>query len=115
MPVPVFTTLQEVQAWADANGGEQAVRELLAKRNSRLKAFDWDTPRMAETWLQEQERREAGARVAAEYDLARRATVAAEQSAEAARQSARWARWAVVIAVIAIVVSAWPYFSKLFE
>lgn len=60
-----------------------------------------------------EERAVNAAEASAKY--ARDSLVEAKRSADAAVTSSRWGGWAVGIAVAALLMSAWPYISRLWE
>lgn len=103
-----FETLEGVQAWAEANGGEAAVRELVANQAQRIAAFDRRSVRLADAWLEAKQRSEAEAHAREQRELDLRATEAAERSAAAADRSERWAALAVAVALAALFLSAFP-------
>jgi hypothetical protein len=108
---------KEIATWIDgkvANDGwtrDQAVEHLRSLVIVPGQLRHW---RQVTAWLEAEERTGRIARDTAEHEFMRRQTVAAEQSAAAARESALWAKLSMVIALGALVATAWPYF-KLIE
>src|SRR6185369_12111403 len=97
-----FRAIEEIDAWAEEHGGEDAVRTSQARG-------DWAdarSVRLVEEWLRREGERRAEAERHSADGLARRMTEATElaaaaavDSAKHAGESARWARWAVIIAL----------------
>lgn len=109
-------SLDDMEKWAAANGGVEAVRAGLAPGGH----FNLENKRFASAWLQ-QKNEEAIARTQAErFDLDKRAVIAnesaaaeAKRSADAAVDSAKSARLALWISLAALFVAAWPAFDLL--
>ena len=80
----------EIEAWAEANGGEPAVRRLLASRK-QLTSSDKDSVAVGNAWI-------------ASIDSQR-----ADRSTGAAERSATWAGWAIVISIAALLVATLAY------
>lgn len=93
-----FKNVDAVEEWGRANGGEGAVRNLLAQRTHVFRALDLTSPRMLSAWLETHQ-----IRTADERDRA--AVEAAIRSARAAEGSARWAGVAAVAAILGGVAS----------
>ena len=112
-----FRTLEEIDAWAEAKGGEDAVRISQARG-------DWADPRSVKLvgeWLRRQDERRAEYERQTAHGLALRTTEATElaataaaESAKHAKVSARWAIGAVVVAALALLASVWGSLSDLF-
>ena len=109
-------SLDDMEKWAAANGGVEAVRAGLAPGGH----FNLENKRLGSTWLQ-QKNEEATAREQAErFDLDTRAVIAneiaaaeAKRAADAAVDSAKSAKLAVWISLAALLVAAWPAFDLL--
>lgn len=111
-----FTSLDEVEAWAEQNGGPEGLSEALAQGRF---GNDLRTMNLTSQWFarieaakQEQVAREERQLRAREVRAAEASAVAAREAADAskaaataAQKSAHWAVWASVIAVVAILVA----------
>lgn len=103
-----FRTLDDVAAWVEEHDVE-ALRRLIASPTATHPA----NREMGFIWLREQERLGAIAKEDEVHDFMRRQTVAAEESAQAAKSAARWAGIGAVIALASLVATAWPYMKLL--
>ena len=109
-------SLDDMEKWAAANGGADAVRAGLAPGGH----FILENKHLASAWLR-QKNEEATARKQAErFDLDTRAVIANEiaaaetkRAADAAVDSAKSARLALWISLAALFVAAWPAFDLL--
>jgi len=94
----------EVQAWADANGGEEAVRIGVTQRRFGMASEGYGH---INEWLREQDAKRSAAAVDADRQYREREVVAAERSAAAAEKSARFAKvaaaWAGVATIVAVL------------
>ena len=119
-----FESMEQVAAWAEANGGQKALRVAIRRgifgNDKRSIAF-------AEEWLSQvevqRERKRSDALNAEERALrerevaaqesaaesARRSTVDAKRSADAAIRAARWTFVAAAVAGVALIVSIVAY------
>ena len=89
--------------------GIDGLRDLIA---SPTKLHPKDRAFVA-AWLNSQVEKGRIDRESEAHDFMRRQTVAAEESASAAKTSARWAALSAVIAAAMLFASAWPYFKLL--
>lgn len=96
--------LADVNAWAAANGGEAAVRSLLASRK-QLTSYDKSSMAVGLSWLAVQEAGRLEKRELTTIELAERATYAAERSA-------KWAGWAIPISLVALLISVLAYLKS---
>jgi hypothetical protein len=108
-----------VDDWAQKHGGEDAVRNLLARKGQFFVWHDKISEKTARAWLEAQASKRVQETDAANLSLAERSAVAAERSAQAAesaavsaRESITWSRWAAIIAVAALFFAAWPYIAE---
>lgn len=101
-----FNSLEDVDEWVKAHSVDE-LRDAVAS-SSRLhpRNREW-----ARRWLEREIAKGALAREDEQHDFMRRQTVAAEESATAAKVSARWAVLGGVIAAAMLVATAWPYFK----
>jgi len=105
-----FESLEQVAAWAEANGGEQGLREALAVGRF---GSDRRTLECAKLWLKQREDEQAAKMEAHERDLRTREVAAHEAAAAAAHRSARWAKWAFVAAAVSAVLALLAYVRPL--
>lgn len=108
-----FRSFEDVDKWIAAKG-ENGVEKLRGRLETG--AISGANAAFATAWLNRHDRIAAGLAQTKEQELAERATLAAEVSAEAAseatraaHESAKWTKWAAVAAAAALIVSAWPY------
>ena len=111
-----FSTIEEVAAWAEHNGGEKGLSEASAQGRfgNELRSIN-----LINMWFAQQEAARQEERIRVERELRNREVIAAETSAtaaresadaakvsaDAARKSAHWAIWAAIIALLAVVVA----------
>lgn len=93
-------SVDDVITWAQANGGESAVRVALADRRIRAEP----SVRVAEAWLAMQQGARADQHDGESLEVSR-------QALAVARQSARYALYAALVATAAAIVSAAAYWS----
>jgi hypothetical protein len=115
-----FQSVDAVEAWAEANGGPEALREAVAQGR-----FGADKRALAciEEWFRRLDAEREKMTCAEEWELRRREVVAQEsaaesaaraaqdatRSADAAETSARWTKAAALLAAIAVGVSLVAY------
>lgn len=111
-----FESIEQAEAWAEANGGEQGMRVAIGdgRFGNNLRGIEY-----AKEWLRQREKeREKQALIeeqrlrAREVRAAEASAKATQEAADAARDSARsakdaakWAMFAVIIAVVAAIVA----------
>ncbi|MFJ9451455.1 hypothetical protein [Herbaspirillum sp. NPDC101397] len=92
----------EVQNWADANGGDECVRIAVTQKRFGMAAEAYGH---INEWLRDQDEKKSAAAADADRQFREREVVAAERSAVAAENSARFAKWAAVCAGIAAIIA----------
>jgi hypothetical protein len=97
-------SVSEVQAFADARGGEEAVRQ--AQRDGIFGQPGFMADEVVDRWLREADRRRQDALVMGQLQVAARAAAAAEQSA-------RWALFSAVISLTSTIVAVAAYLLAL--
>lgn len=99
-----FRSYKDVDNWLAAPG--QTIGALRAKVQSGEMAGE--NARWAKAWLVEYDELAAPAQAERELQLL-------ERSATAAESQAKWSRAAIGISLAALLISAWPYISKVWE
>ena len=99
-----FGSYKDVDNWLAAPG--HTIGVLRGKVQSG--EMSGENARWAKAWLVQYDELAAPAQAERELQLLERSAVAAESQA-------RWSRAAIGISVAALLISAWPYISRLWE